>query len=108
MSSLNLIPNRQFLAKARSIAELRSPSRDDGTVARILWKLAQVLKDDPLGGGAAEANILLNRAYNAKAALISSGEAGEADTIVTKDQIGRTDLELEEDSFDQLVPGYFR
>jgi hypothetical protein len=61
-----------------------------------------------LGGGATEANLLLNRAYNAKAALVASGEAGEAELYDAKDSLGRIDSEIEEESFDQLVPGYFR
>lgn len=74
--------NRGYFSKARSIAELRSPSRDDGTVARILWKTAQVLLDDVSGEGNEEAQQLLDRANLAKAKLVASGES--ADRCVDK------------------------
>jgi len=34
-----------MLHRALDIAEIRNPGKDDGTVARILWKLSQVLRD---------------------------------------------------------------
>ena len=37
-------PNKGYLKKALAIAELRSPSRDDGTIARILFKMARRLR----------------------------------------------------------------
>jgi hypothetical protein len=103
---------RGFLAKARGIAELRSPARDDGTIARILWKTAQVLRENPAGVSvrdAKEAGDLLHRAYLARAALVACNEAGESDavgmSVTGNDQAGVID---EEELFDLLVPGYYR
>lgn len=96
---------RGYLAKARSIAELRSPTRDDGTVARILWKTAQALKYHVSGAGNEEARQLLERAYAARDALNASGEAVD---VPFNDDEERPEIENEEETFDQLVPGYFR
>jgi hypothetical protein len=121
----NIDPALGFLAKARNIAELRSPARDDGTIARILWKTATVLKNQPSGTtlkDTREAELLLNRAYNARAQLVSSGEAGEGEAIAKLEDMGNSEdggdgdpdmekkktMEREEASFDLLVPGYFR
>jgi hypothetical protein len=67
-----------------------------------------VFKDGPLAGGVTEANLLLTRAYNARAQLAASDLAGESEATEMRDSTERTDIELEEESFDQLVPGYFR
>jgi hypothetical protein len=109
---ISLTPCRGFLAKARNIAELRSPGRDDGTIARILWKTAQVKRNNPAGVSlkdAKDADELLSRAYLARAALIASNEAGELDvTNMSTTGVDPDNWEADEDSFDQLVPGYFR
>jgi hypothetical protein len=91
--------------KARNIAELRSPTRDDGTVARILWQTAQALRYHVSGSGNEEARLLLERAYAARDALKITGEAVDLQTL---DEEERPEIEDEEESFDQLVPGYFR
>jgi hypothetical protein len=105
-----LIQNKGFLAKVRNIAELRSPARDDGPVARILWKTAMILRNQPAGVSLQdmkESEQLLGRAYNAKSQLLMSGEAGEGE-IYDRDARDRmTEMEKEEDGFDLLVPGYF-
>ena len=101
--------DRGFLNKARNIAELRSPARDDGTIARILWKIANILRNNPAGTTLAqgqEAEQLLARAYKARSALQASGEAGEP-----RDQFNQeamTEKEEEEVSFELLVPGLYR
>lgn len=107
----NTEPALGFLAKARNIAELRSPSWDDGTIARILWKTAMVLRNRPSGmlvKDAQEADQLLARAYAAKAALTATGWAGEGEIYDLDRREAMTEMEKEEESFDLLVPGYFR
>lgn len=105
---------RNYLRKARNIAELRSPTRDDGTIARILWKTAMVLLANPEGLGVPEtkdAEDLLNRAFNARSALITSGEGTEIKEIDLLDSVDtddKTRKELDEESFDLLVPIFFR
>lgn len=70
-----------------------------------------ILKNNPAGTGlkdAKEAEQLLARAYIARSALTASGEGGEGE-LYSQDQRDRmTEEELEEESFDLLVPGYFR
>jgi hypothetical protein len=106
-----LIQNRGFLAKARKIAELRSPARDDGHIARALWKTAMVLRNQPAGVSPQDmkkSEQLLARAYNAKSQLIASGEAGEGEICDCDARDRMTEMEKEEESFDLLIPGYFR
>lgn len=93
-----------YLKKALEIAELRSPTRDDGVIARILWKMAVVLESDTFGSFSSEAAGLRTRAEVARRQLLSSGEGGVIPFI------GEDDAERnqEEDSFDALVPLYFR
>ncbi len=104
--------NSGFLNKARNIAELRSPARDDGTIARILWKIAMVLRNNPDGTSLAhaqEAEQLLARAYNARAALQASGEAGEPRDEYNQDlRYPMSEKDEEKISFELLVPGLYR
>jgi hypothetical protein len=88
-----------FLDKARKISELRSPTRDDGPIARILWKTSVVLASDPYISDNAEANHLRYQAEAAKQMLLAAGEGGFIQGS------GRTE---EEDSYDSLVPLFFR
>jgi hypothetical protein len=107
----NIDPALGYLAKARNIAELRSPGRDDGTIARILWKTANVLKNQPGGTTikqAQEAEQLLARAYSARSTLSASGEGGEGELYELERRDAMSEMEKEEESFDLLVPGYFR
>lgn len=107
----NIDPALGYLAKARNIAELRSPARDDGTIARILWKTAVVLKNQPGGTTvkeAQEAEQLLARAYFARSTLAASGEGGEGELYELDRREAMSEMEREEESFDLLVPGYFR
>lgn len=92
---------RANLDKARAIAELRSPARDDGTIARILWKIAKVLDEEPLGG--TDSLALRTRAEVARAKLMAQGEG----SIPVYDD-DATETEIEEASYDALVPGYYR
>ena len=71
-----------------------------------------MLRNNPVGVSlkdAKDAEELLSRAYLARAALIASNEAGELDVAnMSLTGVDPDDWEVEEDSFDQLVPGYFR
>ncbi|KAH0564815.1 hypothetical protein GP486_001804 [Trichoglossum hirsutum] len=117
----NFTPNAYFknlnprgnLDKAKAIAELRSPTRDDGTIARILWKTAVVMESDTFGEHvtpaalrtyAAEAADLRRRAELARQQLLADGEGGIIpyidETIAERNE--------EEDSYDVLLPLYFR
>jgi tetratricopeptide (TPR) repeat protein len=107
----NTDPALGFLSKARHIAELRSPLRDDGTIARILWKISMVLRNQPSGMSvkeAKEADQILARAYLARSALTESGEAAEGEIYDLDRREAMSEMEREEESFDLLVPGYFR
>lgn len=96
-----------YLDKALIIARLRSPLRDDGATARILWKKSAVLRNETTGLFQAEANDLLLRAEMARGLLNSRGEGrtftsdeNDEDFIVVGDE--------EINSYDALVPGFFR
>lgn len=91
------------LEKALAIAELRSPSRDDGTIARILFKMAQVLENDILTGY--EAQQLRTRADVARKNLTGSGEGHVVHVL---DEEGNVDFDEEDDAYDALVPIFFR
>jgi len=71
-----------------------------------------VLRDNPAGtslAAAKEAEQLLARAYNAARALQASGEGGESgDRYDPEAREQMNERELEEESFDLLVPGFFR
>jgi hypothetical protein len=94
-----------FLDKAMSIAQLRSSNRDDGTMARILWKTSVVLESDTFGRYQNEANEMRIRAEVARRLLTGNGEGG---VVIALDEEGNVDAGETEDSFDALVPGYFR
>lgn len=88
-----------------AIAELRSPDRDDGTMARIMWKKSMVLESDPYGTFQDEATALRIRAELALRKLTTNGEGG---IVVSLDDEGNADQGEVEDAYDSLVPGYFR
>jgi hypothetical protein len=96
--------HRGHLNKAKQIAELRSPTRDDGVIARILWKTAVVLESDVLGKFSSEADALRQRAEVARNQLMVSGEGGSI-PFVDEDDAER---DQEEDSYDALVPLFYR
>jgi hypothetical protein len=96
--------NRNYLKKALTIAELRSPNRDDGPIARILWTQAKVLESDTFGKYQEEAATLRRRAAAAQQELLAAGEGGEI-PILDDDY---ADRDLEEASYDALVPLFYR
>ena len=93
--------HRGYLYKARQIAELRSPTRDDGVIARILWKTAVVLESDMLGKFSSEANALRQRAEVARKQLMGSGEGGSIPFVDEDDA-------EEQAGYDALVPLFYR
>ena len=96
--------DRGYLEKAKQIAQLRSPNRDDGVIARILWKTAVILEGDVLGKFSSDAAALRQRAELARQELRASGEGGLIPFIDEDD----AERDQEEDSFDALVPLFFR
>jgi hypothetical protein len=96
---------RMFLDKGKAISELRSPTRDDGPIARIVWKTVVVLESDPFNSYAAEAAELRQKAEVAKAELLAAGEGGIIPFLEEGDPSKRNE---EEDSYDSLVPLFFR
>jgi len=98
-------PAKAWLDKARQIAEMNSPHRDDGPVARILWRISQVLEADELNRYAQEADDLKKRAAIARAKLRTSGEGGAKGFLREDDA---DDGDEEEDDYDVLVPLFYR
>jgi len=99
----NLELAKSHLEKAKAIAELRSPTRDDGTIARILYVLHRVMGEDLLM--AAEAEELRVRAEIARTTLVSTGESAMVDAY---DMDGNLQLADEALLYDALVPIFFR
>jgi len=94
---------KQHLEKARSIAELRSPTKDDGTTARILWMLGRAMENNLLTAAAgAELKV---RAEIARNALVTSGESAPVDM---DDQDGNLEPGDHGLLYDALVPIFFR
>jgi hypothetical protein len=89
-----------------AIAQLRSPSRDDGTMARILWKTSEVLDQDPYGANKKEADEMRIRAEVARQELTNSGEG--TGVVFALDEDGNAESAEVEDSYDVLVPVFFR
>lgn len=94
----------EFLKKALTIARLRSPGRDDGIVARILWRTALVLKATQATSDAEIASI--HKA--AEAAFQDPRNYGEGMLILTLDDKGNEDEQELEEAYDKLVPEFFR
>ncbi len=88
-----------------AIAQLRSPDRDDGTMARIMWKTSLVLESETFGTYQEEATGLRIRAELALKTLTAKGEGG---IVLSLDEEGNADQAEVEDAYDSLVPGYFR
>jgi len=95
---------RYNLAKALTIAELRSPNRDDGPIARIVFRQAKVLESDTLGRFADEAARLRNRAFLAQQKLVALGEGGE----IPASENQMPDRDPEEENYNALVPLFYR
>jgi hypothetical protein len=102
---IGTLPHRAYLDKALTIAQLRSPDRDDGTMARIMWKKFQVLESETFGGSIIEANDLRIRSELALKTLTAKGEGAIVFSLVDD---GNVDPDEMEDAYDSLVPGCFR
>jgi tetratricopeptide (TPR) repeat protein len=90
-----------LLNRALEIADIRSNGRVDGTCARILWKRAEILLDEPFGGQREEADRLKTD--------VELKHKEIAEKLGIDERLD--DLDENEDKekyFDLLVPGYFR
>lgn len=83
---------------------IRSPIREDGTLARILWKTAVVLDSFNHVESGTEAAALRRRAEGIKQSLIAAGEGGH----ICRSHSSMFGISKEEDSYDALVPLFFR
>jgi hypothetical protein len=89
-----------------AIAQLRSPDRDDGTMARIMWKTSCVLEEsDTFGTSKEDATELRIRAELAMTELTTTGEGG---LVLSLDEDGMPEKSEMESAYDSLVPGWFR
>jgi len=95
----NYEASKDWLYKALNLAEIRNPMADDGTAARIQWKLAQVLKE--IYVNVEEAVAMENRALKIRQVII--GRTGAEDTYDDGEK-----YEDMEHSYDILVSGFFR
>lgn len=95
-----------YLSKAMTIAQLRSPNSDDGTMAHILWKTSEILDQDPYSAYRKEADQSRIRAEVARQELTRNGEGtGIAFAIEEDGNVESADVE---DSYDFLVPFLYR
>lgn len=91
--------NRKLLIKALNIAEIQNPGGEDGTIARIWWKLAQVYN--------------LMKVFNEQTARMETRALeirSELTGVSVTDGKWNSDQEFEEleHSYDILVPTFFR
>jgi hypothetical protein len=73
-------------------------------MARILWKKSVVLESDTYGTSYNVANEMRLRGELARKQLTSNGEG----VVISLDADGDPDALETEESYDVLVPGYFR
>ena len=90
-----------FLEKALNIADVRSSGVVDGTIARILWKKAEILLDDPLANRREEGDKLRTDVE------FRQREIAEQLGVDLQLEAGEEEQDREK-TFDLLVPGYFR
>jgi tetratricopeptide (TPR) repeat protein len=84
-----------YLEKANNLAEIRSPAEVDGTIARIWWKKAEILIEDPIRR---EEGVKLKE-------LVQDHHGNIVDTLGLDYD---ADELFTDKAFDMLVPGYFR
>jgi tetratricopeptide (TPR) repeat protein len=96
---------KAYLDKAMAIAQIRSPGGDDGTMARIMWKLSQVLESEMFGTFLKDAAVLRIRVELTLKSLKAKGEGG---VVFGVNEEWSVDQEEMEDAYDALVPGNFR
>lgn len=90
-----------LLEKALEIADIRSSGTVDGTCARIMWKKAEVLLDEPVGTRRDEGHKLVTEVE-----LRQTEIAEKLGIDLRLDEV--QEAEDKEKTFDLLVPGYFR
>ena len=90
-----------YLHRALDIAEVRSPAEIDGSRARVNWKIAQVMLDDPLGGSRPESE-KMRQDYEDKL-----GDIAEKQGVDLREETTTAEGNMER-FFDRLVSGYFR
>jgi hypothetical protein len=95
--------DRGYLDKALAIAELRSPAREDGNIARILFKISKVLENDILTNFKAQE--LLNRAEIAKENLTRRGEGHVVEILDDEGNLGYIE---QDEAYDALVSIFYR
>ncbi len=91
-----------LLDKALNIAYIRSNGTMDGTCARIQWKRAEIILEDPFGGE--------QRREEAKKlkADVELAQTAIAEAMGVNLMLEDFEDEDREKSFDLLLPGYFR
>jgi tetratricopeptide (TPR) repeat protein len=90
-----------LLEKALDIADIRSCGTVDGTCARILWKKAEVLLDEPVATRRDEGHKLMTEVELKQTEIAEKlGVDLRIDELGEGEDRGKT--------FDMLVPGYFR
>ena len=108
-SLLNLLANlpfcRAYLDKAMAIAQHRSPDEVDGTIARIMWKMSEVLELDTFGHFQDDANDYRIQADSALTRLTAAGQGGLVLSLDEEGMLDKVEIEL---AYDSLVPGFFR
>jgi len=92
-----------MLDRALDIADIRSNGTIDGTCTRILWKKAEILLDDPVGGRREEGKKLMTEVEIRQSEILE-----ELGVALNLDECGGDDRARREKSYDILVPGYFR
>lgn len=78
---------------------------DDGSIARISWKIAQILEADPEGRYEEDAMDLRNRAGIARAKLLAAGKGGAMAYLREDDA---EEVDDEEEDYDVLVSLFYR
>jgi tetratricopeptide (TPR) repeat protein len=91
--------NRKLLIKALNIAEIQNPGGEDGTIARIWWKLAQVFKYMQVYSEQ-------TTKIETRAIQIWRGLTGHSNSDAT--WMNEEDFEHLEHSYDKMVPLFFR
>jgi tetratricopeptide (TPR) repeat protein len=89
------------LERALNIAELRSPNVIDGTIARIQWKRAEVVLDNPTEGPERR------KEFRGVMDDMNLRQTSIAETMDIE-LLGTDQVEDRESMFDQLVAGYYR
>lgn len=101
----HMVNARAYLDKAMAIAQHRSPDEVDGTIARIMWKMSEVLELDTFGHLQDDAT---DYRLQAESALTRLNEAGQGGLVQVLDEEGMPDKAEIELAYDSLVPGFFR